>query len=677
MNSQSGRIGIDIGGTFTDLIFDDGNGDTTAIKVSTNPEYPDQGCLEAIKATGLTNLKDISYFLNATTVGLNALLERRGATVGLLTTLGFRDTLVIGRGDRARIYDIKWSSPEPLVQRKLRVGIEERILYNGKIHIKLNQESVRNALEIFNQSGVNSIAVVYLNSYANPVHELETSIILRRAGFDGEISLSHQITSEYREYERTTTTVIDAFVSGRMRQYFHKTETHLRKRGFNGSLLITKSGGGAMTFKEASAGFSETIMSGPVAGAEGAAELSRKLDLGDLITADVGGTSFDTCIVKNGRPNLMYQGQIIDMPIQIPWIDVRSIGAGGGSIAYLDEGGLLKVGPKSAGANPGPACYKKGGSKPTVTDAAFVLGMLGKGSLASGFSLDRNRSLKSLKPLAKNLKITIEKVAVGILRIAITKMTNAIKEITVENGIDPREMKLLAYGGAGPLFAGLIAEELRLKNVVIPPFAGNFSAWGLLGADISYTKSQTKKITLTPQCLPLINIELARLFEGLKSEFNNEKEIHYEVFLDLRYKGQEHAITLTIENDLGMIAGSSDTIAEQFQKAYYDIYNTNLSGVIEVVSIRTTLRKPLADRKIQLNHKHIQSSTETTKAYSFLEDRMLDFKLTQYDQLEVNKIARGPLILADKTSTAYIDVNTKIVLDESGCLFITKDLENE
>jgi N-methylhydantoinase A len=248
-----------------------------------------------------------------------------------------------------------------------------------------------------------------------------------------------------------------------------------------------------MTFKDANGSLSQTVMSGPVAGVEGAAELTRALNLGNLITADVGGTSFDACIVVNGRPKLMYQGEIIGMPVQMPWVDVRSIGAGGGSIAYVDEGGLLRVGPESAGADPGPACYQRGGTLPTITDAAFVLGMLGKGELTSGLQLDIEKSTKALKPLSDKLNLTIEKIAQGILRIATSSMANTIREITIENGIDPREMKLIAYGGAGPLFANLIIEELQMEHIVLPPFAGNFSAWGLLGTDILYAKSLTKR----------------------------------------------------------------------------------------------------------------------------------------------------------------------------------------
>ena len=261
--------------------------------------------------------------------------------------------------------------------------------------------------------------------------------MLREAGFDGEISLSHRVSGEYREYERTSTTVIDAYVRPRMVRYLQALDGQLREVGFAGTAIVTRSGGGAMTFAEAEARPFETILSGPVAGAEGAAELARNLELGDVITADVGGTSFDTCLITDGRPQVMYEGSVVGLPVQTPWVDVRSIGAGGGSIAYVDVGGLLRVGPGSAGADPGPACYGRGGTQPTVTDAALVLGMLGEGVLASGLGLGREAARTAMAPLGEQLGFEVESVARGIMTIAAANMANAIREITVEQGRRP------------------------------------------------------------------------------------------------------------------------------------------------------------------------------------------------------------------------------------------------
>lgn len=671
-NKQEVRIGVDIGGTFTDLIYQDENGVTTAVKVPTTPANPDQGCINAISQIPNIDISKVGYFLHATTVGLNALLERRGATVGILTTDGFRDTLEIGRGDRAEMYNIKWNPEKPLVPRKLRIGIRERILADGNIREELHTQDIKNALKIFKENKVNAIAVIYLHAYANPVHEVATLKILKEEGFEGEISLSHQVTGEYREYERTTTTVIDAFVSGRMGSYLTKIENKLKEIGFKGLSLITKSGGGAMTFSDANGSLSQTVMSGPVAGAEGAAELSRALGLGDLITADVGGTSFDTCIVRNGRPQLMYQGSIIGLPVQMPWVDIRSIGAGGGSIAYVDAGGLLKVGPQSAGAMPGPACYSRGGTLPTITDAAFILGMLGKGELASGLVLDKQKSMDAMQPLADSLAHSIEYVAQGILKIAVSSMANTIREITVENGIDPREMKLIAYGGAGPLFADLILDELQMKTFILPPFAGNFSAWGLLGTDILYAKSLTKKFILVEDFKTILNPILEELFVELKNRLQENIAVVFEVALDIRYKGQEHALTIVIKNENGQLFESLENIKQQFDKAYFEIYNTNLDTLLEIVTIRIALRKSLSKRSLNSQHQTVKKELETLQAFSFYKNEFAEFRLLDKEELEVGISIQGPIILTETTTTTYIDVNSNLTFDNSGCVFVEK-----
>ena len=430
------RIGVDIGGTFTDLLFyDDQTSDTLVAKVPTTPASPEQGCVRAVTdSIGADQLRQTQYFLHGTTVGLNALLERKGARVGMLATRGFRDILEIRRGDRDEMYNLFWQLPEPLVPRRLRLPVTGRIRSDGTVHIPFEIQDVLDALVTFTNERVDSIAVAFMNAYANPTHELAAEAALREAGFSGEISLSHKISREYREYERTSTTVIDAFVRGRMSNYLRRLESDLGGAGFNGACLITRSGSGSMTFSEAEDRPFETIMSGPVAGAEGGGELSRQLELGDLITADVGGTSFDTCMITQGRPTLLFEGKIVGMPLQTPWVDVRSIGAGGGSIAQVDVGGLLRVGPESGGADPGPACYGKGGENACMTDAAYYLGMLGEGKLASGLQLDLSLAEQALQPLASKLGYDLDATAIGIMDIASASMADAIREITVGTG---------------------------------------------------------------------------------------------------------------------------------------------------------------------------------------------------------------------------------------------------
>ena len=587
--------------------------------------------LDAISAALTTELVDASkYFLHGTTVGLNSLLTRTGAIVGLLATEGFRDILEVRRGDRPDPYDLFPKLPEPLVPRRLRFGIPERMRADGTVHRPIETEAIRAAVEAFKAEGVESVAVAFLHSYANPEHELAAEQALRDFGFEGEISLSHRVSGEYREYERTTTTVIDAYVRPRMATYLRRLDEQLGGAGFKGSLLVTRSGGGAMTFREAEERPFETILSGPVAGAEGAAELARDLELGDLITADVGGTSFDTCLITGGRPQMMYEGSVVGLPVQTPWVDVRSIGAGGGSLAYVDVGGLLRVGPGSAGADPGPACYGRGGTQPTVTDAAFVLGMLGAGELAGGVRLDGEAARAALAPLAEALSFEIDDVARGILTIANANMANAIREITVEQGVDPRRATLVAFGGAGPLFGTLLARELELKEIVIPPYAGNFSAWGLLGADLTQSAALTRITRLDGEAVPDLDGVLGNLFDALVSRAHDAgSDTGREIGFDMRYVGQEHTLTIGVPAAEGRIGASVDDIHGLFTREYDRTFGHSMDEAVEIVSVRATLRTPLPRRA---EERALLASTNGHRgagfeAYSFTRGEKLDFAI--------------------------------------------------
>jgi N-methylhydantoinase A len=672
------RIGVDVGGTFTDLIFyDDESGEVRVGKVPTTPAQPDRGVVDAIESVLTTELVGASqYFLHGTTVGLNSLLTRTGAVVGLLATQGFRDILEVRRGDRPDPYDLFPRLPEPLVPRRLRIGVPERMRADGAVHIPIDVDAIREAVETFKADDVASVAVAFLHSYANPEHELAAERALRDFGFEGEISLSHRVSGEYREYERTTTTVIDAYVRPRMATYLRRLEEQLGGAGFDGSLLVTRSGGGAMTFREAEERPFETILSGPVAGAEGAAELARAYDLGDLITADVGGTSFDTCLITGGRPQMMYEGSVVGLPVQTPWVDVRSIGAGGGSLAYVDVGGLLRVGPGSAGADPGPACYGRGGTEPTVTDAAFVLGMLGEGKLAGGVSLDLDAARSALEPLAEKLSFSIDEVARGILTIANANMANAIREITVEQGVDPRQTTLVAFGGAGPLFATLLARELELTRILIPPYAGNFSAWGLLGADLTQSAALTRITRLDDTAVEGIDSVLDGLFEGLLSRAQAAGDgTGREIGFDMRYVGQEHTLTIGVPADEGRVAASVGEIHELFTREYDRTFGHSMDEAVEIVSARATLRTPLP-RRAQERVVHASPDgrpPESFDAHSFSRGEPLEFAIVERTSLGDGGTLEGPAIITEDTATTYLDAGFTARQDESGSLFLTDE----
>jgi N-methylhydantoinase A len=671
------RIGVDIGGTFTDLvIYDEATGRIELGKIATTPAHPEQGCVGAIRRFVRADIiRSADYFLHGTTVGLNALLERRGATVGLLYTEGFRDSLEIRRGTRPEGYSLFWVPPAPIVPRYLRLPVRERIGADGDVLQGIDSNSVREALQTFQQHNVTAIAICLLNSYRNPVHEVEVLRILRDAGYEGEVSVSHQLSREYRDYERTSTTCIDAFVRARMSNYLDRVISDLRSLEFKGHCLITRSGGGSMTFAEARERSFETINSGPVAGAEGAAELSRYAELGDLVTADVGGTSFDTTVILNGRPKLLYQGNVGHMPIQSPWVDVRSIGAGGGSIAYVDAGKLLQVGPRSAGAAPGPACYGRGGTEPTVTDAAFFLGLLGTGRFSSGLALDRSLAESALRSIAGPLECSVRDAAAGVIRIAATNMANAVREITIEEGLDPRQLKLLAFGGAGPMLCTQIARELSMRHVVVPPIAGNFSAWGLLGSDLVRSVSSTEHYPLDAHSLPAINAVIRNLCSDLlaRGEIDDHfmKDAVREVGLGLRYKGQEHSLTIAVPFTGGSLQADVDSIRREFFTAYERSFGIVLTSDVEVIAIRCSLRKRLPRRSHTFETAAPGATAgERIRVYSFASDADVQAPLFERDQLLGGKSYDGPAVINEPTATTFVDTDFKFHIDQHGCLHL-------
>jgi N-methylhydantoinase A len=662
-------LGVDVGGTFTDLVWcDEVTGEVIVGKEPTWPDAPERGVVGAVEASlAAEQIAGTSLFLHGTTVGLNALLERRGATVGLIATQGFRDVLEVRRGDRDDPYDLFWKAPAPLVPRHLRATVVERMLPEGAVHLPIDLPSLAETVAVFAAAGVDAIAVALLNAYANGAHEIAVERELRRLGFEGEISLSHRISGEYREYERTCTTVIDAFVRRRMGQYLARLRGALGECGFAGESLITRSGGGAMTFQQAIERPFETVISGPVAGAVATAELARQLGLTSAISADVGGTSFDTCLITQGQVPVLYQGHVVGLPIQTPWVDVRSIGAGGGSIAHVGAGGLLHVGPQSAGALPGPACYGRGGSEPTVTDAAVVLGMLPV-DLAGGVALSRDRAEAALAPLATRLGFdSPAEVARGALHIAAAAMADAIRGITVEQGRDPREASLVAFGGAGPLFGTLLADELDLDTVVIPALAGNFSAWGLLGADLAQTASRTRLVRLRDGAVSEVDGVAADLFAELESR-TARTGMQREVHLDVRYVGQEHTLTITAPSSGGAVTASAPALGALFEREYARTFGHSMDEEHEIVTVRALVRESRELRRSPGSGEQRPARGAQTTAWSFARDEFAPFALVARDTLRAGDTLSGPAIVTETTATTYLDAGFVAEVHASGAL---------
>jgi N-methylhydantoinase A len=672
---------VDVGGTFTDLVFyDDESGEVRVAKGSTTPLAPDEGVGSVVdEALTSEQLAAARFFLHGTTVGINALLERKGAVVGLLTTRGFRDVLETRRGDRDAMYDMLWKPPPPLVPRRLRLPVTERILADGSVETPIVEDDIRRAVAVFSAEGVESVAVVFINAYANPDHELAAEHALRRSGFNGDISLSHQVSGEYREYERSSTTVVDAYVRPRVSNYLRRLETTLVERGFRGDSLVTRSGGGAMLFTEAEARPFETIMSGPVAGAVASGELCRQLGIEQAITADIGGTSFDTCLIVDGRPQVKYEGRVAGMPLQTPWVDVRSIGAGGGSIAQVDEGGLLRVGPQSAGALPGPVCYGRGGTQPTVTDAAAVLGMLAFGELAGGVRLDIDGARRALESLGERLLLNVDSVAQGILTIANAAMANAIRSVTVEQGQDPRLAKLIVFGGAGASFGTLLARELDIAEILVPNYAGNFSAWGLLGQDVTRSAALTSLRVLDDESMEAANDVLVTLYRRLGERGSRGRGVDLrEPSLDLRYVGQEYTVTIHPPGGAdGGITADATTVYSMFTQEYDRTFGHTLEEPAEIVSVRATSRRPLprkAAEQVARPSGASPVSARSVNAYSFTHGTRMPFTVFERALLPTGSAVAGPAIVLEETTTTYVDKGFELSVHPSGTLLL-RDLE--
>jgi N-methylhydantoinase A len=690
---MSTRIGVDVGGTFTDLIFfDEDSHEVLVGKGRSNPAAVDEAVRQVVDATvDRDGVERAAFFLHGTTVGLNALLERKGARVGVLTTEGFRDILeqrrqlrVDERGER--VWDHLFKTPEPLVARPLRVGIPERVTADGSIRTPLDEAAVRSAAEAFSRAGVECVAVVFINAHANPAHELAAAELLRDAGFEGPVSLSHQVTGQYREYERTSTTVIDAYVRPAVSGYLNRLEWGLEQASFAGECMITTSAGGCVSFDEASSRPFETVMSGPVAGAVGAGTLCGELGIELAITADVGGTSFDTCLLLGGRPTVKYEGRVVGMPLQTPWVDVRSVGAGGGSIAYLDAG-LLAVGPRSAGAVPGPVCYGRGGTEPTVTDAAVSLGMLARTTLASGLELDLVGARDALAGLGDELGLEPDDVARGVIQIAGASMAGAMRAVSIEVGQDPRDGALIAYGGAGPLFGTLLARELGIGTVVVPSHAGNFSAWGLLEQDMVRSAALTIVAPLGEAGLQKAEATLAQLFEQLRQRATNPTggEFVHEAEFDLRYEGQEYSLAVPVPIADGSFTETAEQIRARFADAYERTYGHGFEHGVTIVSVRaierTLLPRPSAappgGAANGAVHAGDAARPQRSGAYSFATEQWLEFEVLHRANLAPGSAFDGPAIVLEPTTTTYVDVGFAGRVDGSGALLLSDTTRRE
>jgi N-methylhydantoinase A len=580
-------LGIDVGGTFTDLVlYDEATGAIRLDKTPSTPRDHAEGMMTGIGRLAVA-LERVERIAHGTTVATNTALERSGARTAVVTTRGFRDVLEVGRGNRLVLYDIKATRPPALVPRTLRLEVDERTLFDGTVLRAVAPEDLERVVQALREAGVEAVAVCYLHAYANNDNERRTKDAIAKALPEVFVSTSSEVLAEYREYERFATTVLNAFVAPRVRRYLTSVGARLAAAGYRRPLAVMTSNGGTLPAERVVDFPVHSMLSGPAAGVIGAAHVGRASGHPDLITYDMGGTSTDVCLVRNGRFAMTTEGRVGALPNKVLQIEINSIGAGGGSVAWLGAGKFLNVGPRSAGAAPGPACYGRGGEEPTVTDANVVLARLGTARPLGGeIRLDPERAQTAVGRLASELGIDVARMADGIVKLAVVKMTGAIKEISVMRGHDPRAFTLFAYGGAGPLHAAFVAAELGMSRVVVPPMPGNFSAFGLLVADVRHDEVRTRVVRTTDLSFP----ELEQLFGDLTARARARlaedgfaaESMRFEASLDMRYVGQAFELSVPFEESLA----SMKDVDRAFYTAHEARYAHATADPVEIVSLR-------------------------------------------------------------------------------------------
>ncbi len=580
------RVGIDIGGTFTDVvIYDEATRGLERYKAMSTPRLPEVGCLEAFAQAGLS-VDAISHLIHGTTLVTNLVIERKGAKVGLITTQGFGDILEIMLATRERPYDLHWHQPQTIVPRHLRLEIAERIDARGAVVTALDEADVRRAVARLTDARVEAIAVVLLHAYANPVHEQRAKAIIDVAAPGVPVSISSEICPEIREYERTSTTVLNSYAMPRVDDYIGKLERAFPVR--HGTKYMS-SEGGIMGAAEARRAPVKLCLSGPAGGVLAGLVLGRTVGLDNLVTIDMGGTSLDVCVIRDGEPQLTSTLEVEwGIPIRTAAIDVKTIGAGGGSIVWIDEGGAIRVGPHSAGAVPGPACYGKGGSQCTVTDANLQLGVLNPDYLLGGrVALDRAQAEAAIRPIAAHVGTGAVEAAEGVYRVINATMAAALRQVTIEKGIDPRDFTLVAFGGAGGQHAVPLAREIGISNVLIPTLPSVFSAFGMVAANLRLSQARTVMRPLDDYTLAELPAAFDSLERAAVAALRAETAVtgvEIERSADVRYSRQTHEIAVEVQP-----GDRAADLYARFEARHRALFGTALGHPATIVTVRSAV----------------------------------------------------------------------------------------
>ncbi len=666
------RLAADIGGTFTDIVAQDiSTGVCHATKVLSIPADPAQAVITGIESA-IPKSAGIDFFVHGTTVGLNALLTRTGARVALLTTGNFRDVYTIQGNDRGEIFSIRWDKPDPLVPLENTYTARERIAATGDVVEPLNREDVEAFADVVASGAFESIAICFLFAFNNPAHELEAEAILRHRLPDIDIALSHRVSPEWREFERTSTTVMDGYLAPVVRNYLNRLAGQIQGRmPSDRTLHVMQSNGGVMSINAATKAPLQTLLSGPVGGAIGGRALAELTGRKNLICIDMGGTSFDASLIIDGSPSSSNEAKVEGLPVQMSVVDINVIGAGGGSIAW-GEVGAIRVGPQSAGSDPGPVCYGRGGNQPTVSDANLVLGRLDSANFFdSEITLDAAAADEALRLLGARFGLHAHAMAQGIIDIINAKMADAIRTITIRRGIDPRDFSLVAFGGAGPAQAAALADDLGTMDVIIPVHPGAFSAWGMLQTDVRHDF----KSTLFGFWDQMSESDISGRFAALERDGQQELEadgvlvenVKFERAVDFRYHGQEYVLTVQVPPgplDMAAVRGVFD---DAYQRQYG---HNNPEARVEMTNLRVAAlgeldRPPMADSDPS-------DPAPTRRRSVYFSGKAIPTKVLQRSAIESGTTVPGPAIIEEGTATTLVPPGWQVTTIAAGNLLLRR-----
>ena len=675
------RVAIDVGGTFTDLCgLNEVTGEYTFVKDSTTPDNYATGVINVVRRSGIKGEEMNRFIGTGSTMEINALTQIKGARTVLVTTKGFRDVLELQRSNRTDIYNLRYQKPKPFVPRRFRFEVDERTSYDGEEVRPLNRGDVEKVADACNRSGAEAVAIAFYNAYANPKHELECYDILRSRVKTPYITMSHDLSREWREYERMNTAVMNAFVQPKVHKYLTTLETELRRIGTKVGAHVMQSNGGVSTFEQGRKTPIYQVESGPIGGVIGAEVVGKTVGTANVITFDVGGTTAKTSLIDSGKMKInteyfIGRSQFFSgYPVKVPVVDIVEIGAGGGSIAWVDELGSLKAGPQSAGADPGPACEGKGGTEPTLTDAFVLTGVIDPNYFLGGeIKLKPELSERAFAKVGAKLRMKAIDAAIGTIEIATANMVNAIKLVSVRRGYDPRDFAMVAFGGGGPMFATSLAEELGIRKVIVPGVPGVFSAWGMLMTALRHDYIRTKVVSLEPDNLGELQSILDEMKEEatrqLESEGIGRKDMRFEGVFGIRDRGQEHRISPPVPTV--MAKDPLALIHKRFQELHYRAYTFNLRDPTEVVNIRMVAfgrvkKHPPKPMKASRG----KAKPRKTRPVYLEESGFKRLPVYSRDSIPVGAKVRGPAIIEEPTSTTILRKGNLMTNDRFGNLVV-------